>query len=505
MAKSDSFRTKLASLFSGRNFFRFILALLIVQAAWIALSGRYPMAFDEDFHLGIIKLYAHHISPFWAHQPENADMFGAVARDPSYLYQYLMSFPYRLFSALALSQTTIVIIFRFINIGLSVGGLVLMRRLLLETRASVGLVNAALLVFVLLPIVPMQAAQINYDNLFLPAVALALLLTVKFNSELKKRQLNAKTVFALAITCLLASLVKYAFLPIFIAIIVFAVVRLCRLRHSFKLGPALAKSWQQMSGWLKVVLVTILIISFGLFLQRIGYNVVRYHTPVPGCAKVLTREQCSEYGPWIRNYNLKLAKLPGPHSPLTFTREWFYGMWLRTMFAVGGPSTDFQSRGPLALPGIGVIFFAVIGLVAFIVTVGKVLELYDPAIIWLFLTTIIIYVVLLWLDEYQAYVQTGQPVAINGRYLLPILLPVIFLMVVATAELIRHKPRLQLWLATLTIVCLAWGGGALTFILRSNDGGWYWPNNAVKTANHAVQDVIGPITPSYHNPALFLK
>src|SRR5438270_10470354 len=112
MVKNDSLRTKLTRLFADRKFFWFILAFLILQAAWIALSGRYPMAFDEDFHLGIIKLYAHHISPIWNGQPENADVFGAVARDPSYLYQYFMSFPYRLLSVLTESQTAIIIILR---------------------------------------------------------------------------------------------------------------------------------------------------------------------------------------------------------------------------------------------------------------------------------------------------------------------------------------------------------------------------------------------------------
>ena len=86
------------------------MALFVLQAAWIALSGRYPMAFDENFHLGIIRLYAHHISPFWSGQPAGANAFGAVARDPSYLYQYLMSFPYRLVSIFTSSQTAHVLI-----------------------------------------------------------------------------------------------------------------------------------------------------------------------------------------------------------------------------------------------------------------------------------------------------------------------------------------------------------------------------------------------------------
>src|SRR5665213_3413244 len=165
MTKTNtSFSRRCEAMLGSAGFYRAILALLVVQAAWIALSGRYPMAFDEDFHLGIIRLYAHHLGPFWSGQPANADMFGAVARDPSYLYHFLMSFPYRLISIFTSDQTIQVLILRAINIGLFAGGLALYRRLMLKTGASKALVHICLLVFVLVPIVPFLAAQINYDN-----------------------------------------------------------------------------------------------------------------------------------------------------------------------------------------------------------------------------------------------------------------------------------------------------------------------------------------------------
>src|SRR5665811_2105922 len=174
MNKQHSFSRRVVALVASHKFFWAVVALLVLQAAWIALSGRYPMAFDEDFHLGIIKLYAHHLSPIWSGQPPNYDTFGAVTRDPSYLYQYLMSFPYRLISLFTRDQTIQVLSLRAINIGLFAWGLTLYRRLLLRTGASKAIVHACLLIFVLIPIAPFLAAQINYDNLFLPMVALAL-------------------------------------------------------------------------------------------------------------------------------------------------------------------------------------------------------------------------------------------------------------------------------------------------------------------------------------------
>ena len=487
------------------RFFNVILALLVLQAGWIALTGLYPMAFDEDFHMGIIRLYAHHLSPFWSSQPQGANMFGAVARDPSYLYQYLMSFPYRLISLFTGDQTIQVIILRFINIGLFAGGLALYRRLMMKTGVSRALVHLCLLIFVLIPISPLLAAQINYDNLLLPVTALALLLTVNFDARLtKQKKLDTKLLLQLLVLCLLSSLVKYAFLPLFVAILGFIAVRLWQRYRSVKqVWLNLSLDWRHLGGRTRLGLAAALILSAGLFGQRYGVNLVRYHEPVPDCSQVLSVKQCSEYGPWIRNYNLRLTNIGGSQGSLTFAADWLYGMWLRTFFAVDGPATDFQTRGPLLIPGLSAIFFATAGISTMVVATPKLLRKYNASVIWLFGVTALIYVGALWLDDYKAFVQTGQAVAINGRYLLPVLLPLLLIMAAAVREFVRDNVTLKICLATLVVVCLAWGGGALTYILRSNDS-WYWPSPAVRTANHAVQRALGPVTPGYDNPTAFL-
>src|SRR3954465_971475 len=127
MSKTQVYR-RLVSGLGSSWFFWLIVGLLVVQATWIAFSGRYPMAFDEDYHLGIIRLYAHHLNPFWSGQPAGADMYGAVFRDPSYLYHWLMSFPFRLVEHS--SQMTQVMFLRLINIALLASALPLFRRLL---------------------------------------------------------------------------------------------------------------------------------------------------------------------------------------------------------------------------------------------------------------------------------------------------------------------------------------------------------------------------------------
>src|SRR5688572_21436696 len=108
---------KLTKILGSRGFYFGVLGFFVFEALWVALSSVYPMAFDEDFHLGVIRLYADN---FWPVLPEDAGssgVFGAIARDPSFLFHWLMSFPYRLIGVFTDSQTATVIIMRLINIG----------------------------------------------------------------------------------------------------------------------------------------------------------------------------------------------------------------------------------------------------------------------------------------------------------------------------------------------------------------------------------------------------
>ena len=497
---------KFRFLLASNGFFYGIIGLLSLQALWIALSGRYPMAFDEDFHLGIIRLYAHHISPFWSAQPPNADMFGAVYRDPSYLYHYLMSFPYRLISIFTHDQTIQVLILRFINIGLFACGLPLYRRLLSKVGASRGLIHILLLAFVLLPLVPFLAAQINYDNLFIPLVALSLLLTIRVNEELRlHKRIPMVALLELIIVALLTSIVKYAYLPVLITIGAFLAVQCYRyLGRKKKFWITVGFGLTLIGKRLRLVLLVAVLISAALFVERYGVNLVRYHEAVPNCDQILTVQRCNAYGPYQRDYNYALQKNGDLNGPVGFTWDWLYGMWLRTFFAVDGPGTSFETRSPLVGPGIAGIALPALGILALLWKARAVLRRHDNSVLALFAAVVACYVALLWLDEYKAYLHAGQPVAINGRYLLPILPLFMVLLGLGCSELFRKRSRLQALLAGISILALLWGGGALTFIIRSR-AAWYWPNHYVVTANKSMQNALYPIVPGAKSPTQFLR
>src|SRR4051812_32904691 len=94
---------------SSRKFFYATIVLLVLESLWIALTARYPQPFDEQVHFGLIQLHAQSWLPFFTNQPTGADAYGAVVRDPSYLYHYLMSFPYRLLAHATSSEAAQII------------------------------------------------------------------------------------------------------------------------------------------------------------------------------------------------------------------------------------------------------------------------------------------------------------------------------------------------------------------------------------------------------------
>lgn len=501
MKKKISRTRRIIDAISSRYFFIGVIVLFVIEALWVALSGLYPMAFDENFHLGIIKLYADHLSPFWSAHPPGADAYGAITRDPSYLFHYLMAFPYMLIGALTNSQTIQVLILRFMNIGFFATGLVLWRKVLLETGASKALVHICLLLLVLVPVVPLLAAQLNYDNLLMLVVPVVLMLAIRVINELSRyKRVNTKLLLLLAATCMAASIIKYAFLPIMIAVVAFLVWQMWRSKEGAKkLWQSFCFGWTAIPRSAQILLIVFVAITGVLFAERYLLNVAKYHKPVVDCSQVLSVDQCKKYGPWARNYRIMNDPTINNSSVKTYATDWLHGMWLRSFFAVDGPTTGFQSRAPLFVPGAAALLFAALSVVMIGVTGRNVWRRYNSQVLWFLLLVAVTYIAVLWLNGFQEFLKLGQSVAINGRYLV-LVAPIVFIVSgLALNELLRNYRGAKIVAATVIVVSFAWGGGALTYVLRSNSA-WYWPNSTINNVNSAVQNTLGPITPGYNNP-----
>ena len=483
---------RIVRLLGSRQCTYAVLVFFCIEALWVACSAVYPMAFDEDFHVGVIKIYSHHWLPFLSAQPDGAGQFGPVARDPSYAYHWLMSFPYRIVAALTHSEAAQVVTLRLINVALFGYGLVLFRKVLARANVSRPLANVSLAIFILIPIVPVLAGQINYDNLLFPVTAGLCLLVFSAYRDMREDVIPLRTLVWLAVLAMFGCLVKYAFLPLVLAAVLFlgaTGIRAFRGRWN-KLLPAVKTSFAGIGAKSRLGLLVALLLSTVLFAQRYVLNVAAYHTPLPDCSAVLSTDACMSYGPWARNYTYEQSKVSVSANPFSYAWTWVQGMHFRLFFSINGPAGGFTNYPPAPLPSATAIVVGVCGVLAVVIYWRRVFANRSYLVFLLLLCGA--YVLTLWLDNYMEYLETGQPVAINGRYLLLILLPLAAVFGRGLSTALRPWPQLKAIAAALAILLFLQGGGVSGFILRS-DSTWYWPNKTVEHTNNAAKDILQPL------------
>ncbi|HVU59663.1 MAG TPA: hypothetical protein VHC98_02390 [Candidatus Saccharimonadales bacterium] len=497
---------KLATLLRSPRFFVATVGLLVVQAAWIALTARYPQAFDEQYHFGIIQAYAHQWSPFFAHQPANSGTLGALTANPSFLYHYLMSFPYRLIALFTASQTVQIVLLRFINIALLTWGLVLFRKLLLRATPLTGLVHAVLFCFIFIPVVPLLAAQINYDNLMIPLAALGLLWAVDLAATWRKeRTLSLELTLRLVVLGLLASLVKYPFLPFFAAFLALIAGVAWQARH--RLGMSMERQYAALARWKVAAYALLLLAGSGLCLGSYGRFLVQYHSLTPSCSQALSVQACQAYAPYGRNYAYEHDGQPKP-TPLAsipvYAWKWVTQSVTELVFSIGsmfdadGVTVDYDVATPLPVMAAIAWTILITGAIAAALCWRR---LWRSDFCRVVLLTTVLYVGALWVDNYSDYLKTGYPVAIHGRYLLPLLPALLVAFALSYYWLLQ---RLRLWrmvpqlgrgwlVIGVLLVAILQGGGCITYILRS-DPTWFWQQNTVaaKVNEHARQ-LLSPL------------
>ena len=485
--------SRIAAYMRSTNFYRLILGVFIVEAIWIAISAAYPQAFDENYHFGLIKVFSHYWLPFLTKQPPHADAYGAVARTPSYLYHYLMSFPYRLIELFTKKQIIQVILLRLINVALFAYGITLFRKVLLRVGSSKLLTNLILALFILIPIVPQLAAQINYDNLFIPLTAAMILLAFRVMDELRAKKASLWTIVIFLGACLLTSLVKYAFLPIFAGmVLVLLVVLYMSYKDNLRLFfEQLMSSWREQTKLAKIVIVFMAIVPLGMFSQMDLTNLVLYHSIQPSCSKVISVKQCMAYSPWAYNYKNHQKIINGDASvnfanPIVYPFQWLYWMWYRLFFAINGPKSHFKNYPPLPLPSAATLVLIIMGTVALIKWWRKIFK--NNIYLTMIFVLTACYLIALMGQGYFTYRYTDVLENMNGRYLLPVLILASAIFGQALSRSFKKQNR-KIIFAVVILLFFIEGGGVITFITRSSPS-WDIHNKTVVKLNNTARKVI---------------
>lgn len=481
---------------SSNVMFALTTILFAVQAGWIALTGLYPMAFDEEAHLSVINHFTHHPNPFFNVQPEWLNPQGAVIHDPSYLYRYLMSIPYRLIIHYTSNFTTQVIIMRFINIAIFVVGIFLIRALLLKATSSKLIVNVVLLIFVLTPITTQLAAQINYDNLMIPLTAANFLIATAILKKLKQKKIDLWLITWFIVIGSLTSLVKYTYLTILIPLTIYLIWQVIKLyKHKWSnLRPQIVNEIRKTRKINLLLMSLLLIFSVGLFFERYGQNVIKYKSPNPDCVKVIGVAACQQFSIYQRGIIYANNKPPVINkSPLVFTYRWLKHMNYNMMMNLSGPTNGYAVGQPLPLPYAAMIIFGSTGIILSIIYCRKILA---NQTLRLIIISSLFYLGVLWLINYGSFLSTGRRVAIQGRYLVP-WLPFFYLtFILAYRQLFRRWQHAGASLLIILMLFLFAGGGVSTYILHS-DNSWYWQTKAAAESNFKAKQIIRKVTPGW--------
>lgn len=485
---------KIIHFASSLTFFWIVLGIFLFESLWLAFSAQYPMAFDEQYHFGIIKIYATQWSPIIHNQPAGTSSLGELPHLASYFYHYVMSFVYRFFELFSSNQTFLIIALRVVNVGMFGVGIWFFRKLLLKVKTSPALAHFTLLIFILVPVVPLLAAEMNYDNLVFMMVPIFLLffLRVIRHIHLKGELFFSDLAWLIIIACL-SGIVKYAFLPFVAGGAVLIVLYWLFSKHRYHIVKSLGVTFKQMRLWSKVGIITALVVSMGLFIQRYGTNIVQYHQIDPDCSKVLSVDDCLDYGPWARNYNRHQNVLEGNYHAqgnfLAFEGNWVGGMVYRLYFTI---NYDYNTQGPLLVQIWLVIIAGSLGII-FSVAFWRRIHKAHPHL-WMLLVICGVYVLSLQAVNWRDFQSTAEMVAINGRYLI-LLLPVLFItFAFGYQEFIKqvagkfYVPVSLITAGVLLLLALD-GGGIGTYLVYSTDY-WYWQNDPLTPINHWLHNTL---------------
>jgi hypothetical protein len=440
-------------IYAGKSLARWlVLGLFVVQAVTLVFVVNIGTPPDEQNNIDFIQYYAHHsVSPIFKHQTPTYSL-GDKTREVDYLYHYGMSLVAR---ALPFDQTNEDKAIRLFSVAFAVLSFVVLAKVLKRLGASAAAITTCLLVITNLPMVLLLGSAINNDVMVWLGMGLGLLLILR----LSEKPTLLDMVWLLALCCL-GGLVKRTLLPFCLGFGIWGLV--IAVRH-----------WRMLAGqirslkWQFAVAAIVAIVGLGLFVERVGGNLVRYGSVQVSCEQVDGEAAC--FGFWTNVRARSLAQLPAekPIPAPFFVVRWFSD----TFFNIVDIQTQYWKH--LVRPA-----RVLTPLLAFVLVVGLAYGAWYEkqrfkhdvtsrhrvyvggiALAYIFVQLAVNY------STYRHYKVYG--IALNGRYIIPSLLPLIGLAGLYWSRLLKGHPRLLVLLAIGLVVGTICGSGLLMMLRNS--------------------------------------
>lgn len=440
---------------SSKLFLMLTVGWFFVQTFFIALTTKFGLPPDENYHFNLIKLFTENgWSPILSNQ-DGYFFLGEVVKSPYFLYHYLMSIPNHAFSVLGGE----LFLLRLTNVALAGVCLFVIYKILTKLNFSSLIKNISIFFITNTLMFVFISASVSYDVLFLLAslVSVYLVLTLK--------ELEFGKLVYLFTVIIGGVMIKKTFIPV--AILVLSALI---FQHRKSLGSdvkSLKKSIPKSKLRLAVLLVPMVIV-LGLFVQRFVLNTFQYGSFDPDCTKVLRIETCRESALFVRNEKIaNSSRPPATKGVVEYTQDWLnlMGGRLYGVFA----HEDFP---PFAKVFLAIQIFWALGVIAYIRKVDFKGDSAILALSWYAFG----YLIILMLENYQRYKQYSNfTLAVQGRYALFAVMMFYPILLVYTDKLFKDKRYL------ITIYILLIGTfflSSLPSYLERIDQGWLNQNSS---------------------------
>lgn len=476
------------------KFFVATLVAFLINAIWLSFTAIYPLPFDEFAHVGAIQLYAKQWSWMVNYQPIDTGIIGDLTREPSFLYRWLMSFPYRVLDVF-LSTNQTIIAMRLMNVVMVAVGIYLFWKLLSGWGVSRRLLNIIFLAFVMTPMVPFLAAHVNYDNLMFMLTPIVLGYATKL---IKDNHNLVRNIALLVLWGGVTVLAKQTFLPIMAIVLMYVTTVVVRRNRGNNL-QVIRDDWRGIpkNRYFWLIAVGLLIIT-AMSIERYGVNIVKFGTQSPSCEQIQPVELCRQFGPWYRNnvINVENRPITPPYgNAFSFSQYWTTRM-MRGYFAIfqHTPTRVVHEREPFGpivvrpLLPLPVSFAWIVAIAGLVAVIWQRRKIGSDANLRFALVVVVGFVLVQWLYNYSGYLTMWKAEAVQARYTYPIMILLFTLIATAVNQMIANK-RVKVWLVVFMFVCYVWGGGVAGWLIRADDT-WRWQDPVVQQVNHSVQDVL---------------
>lgn len=451
-------------------FFYATVVVFTASALAIALTSRREL-YDEYWHIDIIQIFSTDWTPFISHQPADSGAAGDVVRTGSYLYHYLLSWPYRWLMAAGASDTEMLITLRVITLIAPVASLFWFRRILRDVGVTAGVINTAILMYCAVPISSFVAATINYDNLVQLIGAIILSMALRLWMD-PRRSVGYYAAF-LGIGAL-GCVTKFEFAPVFAAAIVVVAVRYLlavRKERSWALPLPFATAGQRAR---QIAALAVFVLGVALVVERYVVNIVVYRAIVPACTALHSQAFCHQYLVEARNDAYAAAHPQttaiSPTVLLGYIWDWIGGT-IGTLPTVGTEVGNGKGA-PITLwllqSG------AAIAALIFLIAIAKILA--KPGFAVLAVITAV-YGAALFENNFGFYLKYGVPATIQARYwllFLPIMLAAVGygLREIFHALYGRHAVLPQAITLVVLLLAITQGGFFTTFMVAAGPN-WF--------------------------------